>query len=130
MEFFFPLLGLAFLYLLSWIANIYLLVQLILRIRTKRKPQSWTVLWFLVWPLFLSGLLLFFISLDRPPSVVQAAGSIGTFFAPLLWIIAFFLFRKSVAKDKRQETFDQAEFESQYILDIRHHNDVWPPPPR
>lgn len=130
MELFFPLIGLALLYLLSWIANIYLFVQLVIWFRTKRKPQSWAILWFLVWPLFLFGLLLFFISVDRPPSVEQAAGSIGTFFAPLLWIIAFFSFRKSVAKDKRQKTFDQTEFESQYILDIRHHDDVWPPPPK
>ena len=129
MEFFFPLLGLAFLYLSSWIANIYLLIRLIVSVKAKRKRPTWSILWFLVWLFFIPGVSLFCYSIDRPPSLEQAVGSICTFFVPLLWLVAFVLFRRDVASSKRKDADAQAELESEYILDIRRRDDVWPPPP-
>lgn len=129
MELFFPILGLAFLYLFSWIANIYLLIQFIINIKAKRKHPAWSVVWSLAWGLFIPGVLLFCYCINRTPSLEQAVGSICTVFVPLLWLVAFVLFRRAAAKDKRKDVDAQAELESEYILDIRHRDDVWPPPP-
>ena len=129
MELFLPILGLAFLYLLSWAANVYLLIQLIVSVRGRRNRSAWSTIWFLVWLFFIPGVVLFCYTIDRPPSLGQAVGSICTFFVPLLWLVAFLLFRRAIANDKQKDAVAQAELESQYILDIRHRDDIWPPPP-
>ena len=129
MELFFPILGLALLYLLSWIASIYLLVQFVLCLSAKRRYSSWSILWLSVWPFFVLGVVLTSSTIGKPPSLLQAVGSLCTIFPPLLWLVAFGLFRKTAAAGKRKEAATQAELESRYILDIRPRDDVWPPPP-
>lgn len=129
MELFLPILGFAFLYLLSWIANVYLLIQLIIGVKAKRKHLTWSIIWLLAWLFFIPSVLLLCYTINRQPSLEQAVGSLCTIFVPLLWLVAFVLFRRAAAKDKRKDVDAQAELESQYILDIRHRDDVWPPPP-
>lgn len=125
MEFFFPLLALAVLYLLSWLASLYLLVQFILGVRAKRRLASWSILWLSVWPFFTLGIAVDCLPWGRPDSLLALVGNFCTLFVPLLWLPALSLFRKTVAAEKRKE----AERERQYILDIRSRDDVWPPPP-
>lgn len=129
MEFFFPLLGLAVLYLLSWLASLYLLVQFILGVRPKRCLPSWCILWLSVWPIFALGVVMDCLTWGRPPSPVQAVGSLSTIFAPMLWLVAFGLFRKAAVLERRKDAEAPAELERQYIFDIRPRDDVWPPPP-
>ena len=129
MELFFPLLALALLYGLSWLASLYLLVQFILGVRMRRGLVSWSLVWLSVWPIFALAVVMDCLTWGRPPSPVQAAGSLLTILAPMLWLVAFGLFRKAAAAEKRKDAEAQAELERQYILDLRPRDDVWPPPP-
>ena len=129
MELFFPILGLAVLYLLSWISCVYLLVQFILGARARRGFAAWSILWISVWPAVLLGAALTALTWNLPFSVLTSVRSLGTIFAPLLWLVAFGLFRREAAAEKRKDAEAQAELECHYILDIRPRNDVWPPPP-
>ena len=125
MEFFLPLLALAVLYLFSWLASLYLLVQFILGIRVKRRLPLWSILWLSVWPFFALGVVADNLSWGHPFSMLELAGNFCTFFVPFLWLFALGLFRKTVVAEKRKS----AEQERQFILDIRSRDDVWPPPP-
>ena len=129
MEFFFPLLALALLYGLSWLASLYLLVQFILGVRMRRGLVSWSILWLSVWPFFVLGVAVDCITGGRRYTPLNLIGSFCTFFIPLLWLVALGLFRKSAAAEKRKAAEAQAELERQYILDVRPRDDIWPPPP-
>ncbi len=125
MELFFPLLALAVVYLFSWTASLYLLVQFILGIRARRRLAPWCILWLSVWPFFALGVAVDCLPWGRTYSPLALVGNFCTFFVPLLWLSALGLFRKAAAAEKRKG----AEQERQHILDIRSRDDVWPPPP-
>ena len=129
MEFFFPLLALALLYLSSWLASLYLLVQFILGVRMRRGLELWSILWLAVWPFFVLGVAVDCITWGRRYTLMNPIGSFCTFFIPLLWLVALALFRKSAVAERRKAAEAQAELERQYILDVRPRDDVWPPPP-
>ena len=129
MEFFFPLLALALLYGLSWLASLYLLVQFILGVRMGRGLASWSILWLAVWPFFALGVVIDCFTWLRPYSPLDPIGSLCTFFVPMLWLVALGLFRKSTAAERQKAAEAQAEQKRQYILDVRPRDDVWPPPP-
>lgn len=100
-------------YLASWGAGLYLLAQCVF-FGQARPKATWFVLWVCIWPAFVSGLLVTLAPL--PP--IWALGRIGIF-APFLWLISVYQFRKGCARRKPHGSPNVPQDET-----------VWPPAPR
>lgn len=128
MELMLPLLGFACLCLMGLIADLYLLVQFGMLISRKREHQSWSTVWLLGNAIFLFGLLLHAShpqAFPIPPQVLLSGACI--LLAPFFWLIAFYKFKR--ASSNKPANNVRVDLESEYIIDIRNSNDVWPPPP-
>lgn len=125
-----PLLGFAGLYVVSLFVDLYILVQLVLHMARKQKHQSWGVAWLISNVTFASGFLL---RLAYPqvvpvstPVILELVCFIAT---PFLLLVTLYKFKRASKKNNMVDN-KQADLEREYILDIRHRDDVWPPPPK
>lgn len=129
MGFMLPMLGFACLFLTGLIADLYLCVQIFIFVSRKHNHQPWSILWLIGNVLLALGLLL---CVSHPqvfpisPQVIFGYGCI--FLVPFFWLIAFYRFKKT--SSKRSTDNSGIDLASEYIIDIRDSDYVWPPPPK
>jgi len=101
----------------AWIAGIYLLIQWIRERRQQIKPGLWVWLWSVGW-LFVGVAVVYNIIAGGPFDPMYLTGGLFGCITTLLWIVAWFLFRKSQVPQ---------------IIEISGYGEaqggVWPPPP-
>lgn len=128
MELILPLLGFACFYLIGLVADLYLLVQLVMLISKKVEHRLWSTVWLVGNAIFLLGLLLHAGHPQAFPISPQMLLSEACIFSsPFFWLFAFYKFKR--ASFNKSSDNIKVDLETEYIIDIRNSNDIWPPPP-